>query len=464
MLLEVKGVRKLPFYFASILDILKHLQYSICMKIKYFLFISFIFLPVFSASAEAKPKVESSRLTLTIGNVKEAVPTNIYSSWFTHESRLKFVPDYKSEIENIEFCPFGDKIVCSLAIGNLKKNHLKKESTTTLNSGLVKQYVEDLAKRTDSEPVDATFKLENGKVSAFTPEQDGIKLEIDKSVEEIVNKINDFPSTKDSVEISLAYKTIKPSVSAGEINNIGISTLIGQGKSNFKGSPSNRVHNIKVAVSKFNGVLIKPGEEFSFVKILGDVDGENGYLPELVIKNNKTEPEFGGGICQVSTTVFRAAIYSGLKITTRRNHAYPVGYYNPQGMDATIYIPSPDLRFINNTPGYILIQGRINGTELIFDFYGTDDGRKVEIDGPRITESNPDKSIKTTFSQKVTDKDGNVVINETFNSTYASPYKYPHQGEVMLAAKPSNWSDAEWEAYKNSYKAANPPASKRKKK
>ena len=207
-----------------------------------------------------------------------------------------------------------------------------------------------------------------------------------------------------------------------------------------------------MATNRFNGVLIKPGEEFSFVKILGEVDGEHGYLPELVIKHDKTEPEFGGGICQVSTTTFRAAINSGLEITARRNHAYPVSYYNPQGMDATVYVPRPDLRFINNTPGYILIETQIEGTKLIFNFYGTDDGRRVNIIGPKILSRESDGSMKTTFTQQVFDKNDKLIREDVFNSNYDSPNKYPHPGsETVLTKKPSDWSSNEWKEYKKAH-------------
>jgi vancomycin resistance protein YoaR len=115
-------------------------------------------------------------------------------------------------------------------------------------------------------------------------------------------------------------------------------------------------------------------------------------------------------------------------------------------MDATIYIPKPDLRFINDTPGHILIQTEIIGTELIFKFFGTDDERKVTIDGPRVLEKNSDGSMKTTFSQKITDKDNNIIREEVFNSSYDSPSKYPHPGE-KLTQKPKDWSKGEWERY-----------------
>ena len=179
------------------------------------------------------------------------------------------------------------------------------------------------------------------------------------------------------------------------------------------------------------------------------MDGEHGYLPELVIKNNQTTPEFGGGICQVSTTVFRAAIYSGLKITERHNHAYPVSYYKPYGMDATIYIPKPDLKFTNNTPGAIFVQSTIEGNDLIFDFFGSKDGRTVTVDGPHTLAWNPDGSMKTVFTQAVSNADGQNFIRDSFYSNYKSPSLFPHPGqEPVYTSKPSGWSDRQWKEYK----------------
>ena len=195
-------------------------------------------------------------------------------------------------------------------------------------------------------------------------------------------------------------------------------------------------------------MLIKPGEEFSFIKTLGPVDESTGYLPELVIKTDKTVPEFGGGMCQVSTTAFRAALNSGLKVTARTNHAYPVVYYNPQGLDATVYIPNPDLRFINDTPNYILIQTKIVGTQLFFDFYGTSDGRQTKIIGPQVLEKNDDGSMKTVAYQEVSDANGNLIRKDTFKSNYKSPSLFPHPGEEKITEKPSDWSVKQWKEYK----------------
>jgi vancomycin resistance protein YoaR len=386
-------------------------------------------------------------VVLTIGDQKETVTGEQLKSWISIEPALKINSDKRAEIENIFYCPISP-VTCRLISSLNAMAFLKKETKISLDSGKIENFVNELSQRINKDPVNATFKAEDTGIVAFTPDQKGISLDVPGSVNVLSEELIKEADSQNEGEISLPYVASEPELKSSDVNNLGINTLIGEGTSNFRGSPKNRIFNINVGTEKFNGVLIKPGEEFSFVKTLGPVDGEHGYAPELVIKQDKTEPEFGGGICQVSTTAFRAAINSGLKITARKNHAYPVSYYNPQGMDATVYIPRPDLRFINNTPGYILIQTKIEGTILTFQFFGTDDGRKVEIIGPKITERNPDGSMKATFTQKMYDKDGNTVIDDVFNSNYDSPSKYPHPGEQKLTTKPNGWSDKEWKKYK----------------
>ncbi|MCK4919362.1 MAG: VanW family protein, partial [Candidatus Pacebacteria bacterium] len=202
------------------------------------------------------------------------------------------------------------------------------------------------------------------------------------------------------------------------------------GESNFAGSPSNRRHNITVGAAKFQGVLIGPDDTFSFNTALGNVGPKEGYLPELVIKKGETIPEYGGGLCQVSTTTFRGAVLAGLEITERKNHAYPVQYYAPQGTDATIYPPHPDLQFKNNTPAYILIQTKIIGNKLYFDFYGSDDGREIKTKGPVIYDKKPDGSMKSVWTQQVYDENKELLFEKKFYSIYKSPNLYPHKNPL----------------------------------
>ena len=393
----------------------------------------------------------SKDLSLDIAGTSYKLTRVEVAKWLKEDSDLSLNPSYLSEIENGYFCQYKDSIICNLTFSIKKENHFQKKSFMSLDQDRVADFLEGLSQKTNHEPENAKFKIEDGKAAAFSLSEPGVELDEPKSQEILVSYIK---SDEQKNSLELPYKKTDPEVNIDSIDNMGITTLIGEGRSNFRGSPKNRIFNINVATKKFDGVLIKPKEEFSFVKVLGPVDGEHGYRPELVIKKDKTEPEFGGGICQVSTTAFRAAINSGLEITARRNHAYPVSYYNPQGMDATVYVPKPDLRFINDTPNYILIQTKIEGTELIFNFYGANDGRKIEVKGPFITEKNPDGSMKTTFTQQVFDKDGSLIRKDIFNSAYDSPSKYPHPGSSsdVLTEKPKSWSDNEWREYKKAHK------------
>ena len=280
-------------------------------------------------------------------------------------------------------------------------------------------YLTPLAPSINQEPIDAKLTFKDGRVTIFALSQDGIKLEIEDSISNLSAGI------LENKDVILKTIKTKATITTESINNLGITALLGKGNSNFAGSPANRIHNIKIATAKFNGTLIKPDEEFSFNDILGEVGPEQGYEPELVIKKNKTVPEYGGGICQVSTTVFRVAVNSGLKVIERFAHAFPVKYYNPQGFDATIYPPSPDLKFINDTPANILLQSKIVGTELTFEIYGTEDFRRVKIDGPKQYDIKEDGSMRAALTQEVYDKDGNLMFKKTFYSNYKSPDLYP---------------------------------------
>ncbi|MBI2453811.1 VanW family protein, partial [Candidatus Peregrinibacteria bacterium] len=190
-------------------------------------------------------------------------------------------------------------------------------------------------------------------------------------------------------EVEIPTEVVSPKVEvSADLAPLGIQELLAVGHTRFAGSPANRQHNIGVGIKRFNGLLIAPGATFSFGENLGTVDDSTGYRKELVIKPEGTIPEYGGGICQVSSTVYRAALFAGLPITQRKAHSYVVSYYaqvGGHGLDATVYPPAVDLKFINDTPGYIAIQSYVDGVDAYFKLYGMPDGRKVEMQGPTIS-------------------------------------------------------------------------------
>ncbi|MDD5084061.1 MAG: VanW family protein [Candidatus Moranbacteria bacterium] len=403
-------------------------------------------------TAAPSQMTSAGSLSLTVGDQTEVLSAEQLSDWFSIQPKLGINTRFLAEIENTRLCP-RDLHFCAFALSEKTRARLHNQSMLMPKQEAIQSYINTLDAKVSVPATDAKFSVTDNKISVFSLSQDGRGLDKEKSVSLITEALANG-TLKGAQTLSLPVIVLKPSVTSSDADKFGITELIGEGSTNFAGSPKNRIHNFKRAIEQFNGIMIAPNEEFSFVNFLGDVDGEHGYLPELVIKQNKTEPEFGGGICQVSSTIFRAAIYSGLKITARRNHAYPVSYYKPYGMDATIYIPRPDLKFTNNTPGYILMQAVIDGTKLTFRFYGTSDGRTTEVDGPHILERNPDGSMKTIFTQKVTDASGNVIIKDDFRSSYASPSKYPHPGqEPVFTEKPDNWSKDQWSEYKQLHSA-----------
>lgn len=423
----------------------------------FFAIIFFLCLPLASRAQETSlgdfsvdkaQEVVGSPIYLHFSEKKLTVDKNSFLKWLKIRPSLKINPTYDSEVENINFAPASElslAIYFRFLIRNQDRYHTKILTNLSIDEENLKKYLENARNENRVNPENAKLAFSEGKVSAFAMSKNGYEINTEKSLEKIRAELKKNPYTKD---IEIETDIIKPEISSSDVAQYGIKELIGSGVSNFRGSPKNRIHNIEVGAKKFNGVLIKPGEEFSFIKTLGPVDKSTGYLPELVIKVDKTIPEYGGGMCQVSTTCFRAALNSGLKITARTNHAYPVQYYAPQGTDATVYIPSPDLKFINDTPAYILIQTRIEGTQLFFDFYGTSDGRKTKIVGPTVISRGARGAMKTVLYQEVYDTDGNLIRKSEFKSSYESPSKYPHPGEEKITEKPSNWSSREWKEYK----------------
>lgn len=319
----------------------------------------------------------------------------------------------------------------------------------------VQAYMTTLAGSIAQEPVDAKLTIKDGKATVFQQSREGKALNEEASVEAVVAAIERrrtgaVSSAIEPERIELAVGAAKPTVSSETIEELGIKELIGTGETDFSGSPNNRIHNITTGTKYLNGWLIKPGETFSTVKALGAVDASTGYLPELVIKENRTIPEYGGGLCQVSTTLFRSVLNAGLKVTERRNHSYRVSYYEREvgpGLDATVYLPKPDFQFLNDTPGWILVQGEVQGNRLRFELYGTKDGRTAKIEGPfTLSKTPPPAAVYTTVAtmapgevkqiekphegarttaKYIVTKDGKELFSQTFDSAYkALPARY----------------------------------------
>jgi vancomycin resistance protein YoaR len=212
--------------------------------------------------------------------------------------------------------------------------------------------------------------------------------------------------------IQLPVEETPPAVDVAdpELRAVGIRELVTVGESDFTGSPSNRKNNIQIGLGKFNGHLIPQGAEFSFNEVLGPVTPKEGYRKELTILGERTLPEYGGGLCQVSTTVFRGIFKAGFPITARRNHSFAVRYYAPPGTDATIYPPSIDLRFKNDSDGALLLQTLTEGDHAYVLTYGTAlRDRTVELVGPFVWDIVEPPEDRTAYTTEIPEGERRIV-------------------------------------------------------
>ncbi len=319
------------------------------------------------------------------------------------------------------------------------------DSNLEYEKSVIRDLITDIEEQNNKPAKNALFKFENGKVINFRQEEKGLSIESDRFVDDVDKIIATLKTEVKNKRVLVESKVIEPEITLAQANTFGIEELIGEGKSDYSHSISERVDNIILATSKFNGVLIPKDKIFSFNDTVGDISASTGYKPAYIIKNGRTVLGDGGGVCQVSTTLFRAALNAGLPITERYAHAYRVGYYendSKPGFDATVFAPTNDLKIKNDTPTYILIQTEVDKENnlLYFRFYGKKDGRKTEISKVTLYDvSAPPSPIyqddptlkkgvvkqtdfpawggRASFHYRV-EKDGQTLIDQDFFSNY----------------------------------------------
>ncbi|HET90885.1 MAG TPA: hypothetical protein ENN99_09140, partial [Chloroflexi bacterium] len=258
-----------------------------------------------------------------------------------------------------------------------------------LNEEPLRAFLEPLTDVLAIEPVDAWFRFDDalGQVEPISPSVDGRVLDVDASVARIVQALQ-----AGERHVPLVMRTVAPRYpDTATAEELGIVELVAEGDSYFIDSPSARDRNIRIAAPKFSGIIIGPGETFSFNHYLGEVSAAAGYDESYITAGDQLAIEVGGGICQVSTTAFRAAFWGGYPIVEWWYHNHRIGYYELMGagvgMDATVYSPHVDFKFVNDRLHPLLIETEIveGAHRLIFRFYSTADGRQVEKEGPEIT-------------------------------------------------------------------------------
>jgi vancomycin resistance protein YoaR len=256
-------------------------------------------------------------------------------------------------------------------------------SPIQLDGERLRVYLETLAEQVDVAPRNARLDFDQGTgaVTVLQTSQPGRKLEVDATLESIQAAL-----AAGAMQAPLALVEVAPAVDSNRVAEMGIRELVASSSTYFAGSSASRVRNIEVAAEKFEGVVVPPDGIFSFNEVVRDVSSANGFEDGLVIWGDRTAVGVGGGVCQVSTTVFRTAYEGGFPIVARTNHGYVVDWYGEPGLDATIFTPYVDFQFRNDTGAHLLLDPVVDSANgvMTFNFYGTAPDRTVTVSKPDI--------------------------------------------------------------------------------
>jgi vancomycin resistance protein YoaR len=257
-----------------------------------------------------------------------------------------------------------------------------------LDSDMLRTYLAGLAPSLSRTPQNARyiFNDDNHELEVIQPAVIGREIDVDNSMKAIQEKMY---AGEHTIPLAINY-TNPPLTDQTRGEDVGVRELIHTETSYFYGSGAERVQNIQAAAAKFHGLMIPPGETFSMASAIGDITLDNGFAEALIIIGGQTVKGVGGGVCQVSTTLFRTAFFSGFPIVERHAHAYRVYYYEKvagnrintdlAGLDATVFVPIVDLKFTNDTPYWLLMETYVSpeNSSITWKFYSTSDNRRVE--------------------------------------------------------------------------------------
>ncbi len=250
----------------------------------------------------------------------------------------------------------------------LVKRHGKKiQPAVTLDRSRLQKAVSRAVGDLLTEPVNAGFKIMPDDSVLIVPGRMGTKIDYAALSRKILRALSDFGGGR--VEVELPVLAVPPQRTAEDIKSMGINGLLASYSTKFDPQQVGRTYNIKVAAAALDGLLIAPGDEFSFNRVVGPRSSEAGYKNANVIINNELVEGLGGGVCQVSSTLYNAVLLANLAVTERSNHSLPVGYV-PIGLDATVVYGAIDFRFVNNKDCYLYTRTSVEGDTLTVKIYG----------------------------------------------------------------------------------------------
>ena len=374
-----------------------------------------------SSQADAARRILSQPLTITVPNYREGDP----GPW-----------------------TYDIPVVANMIAVSVVDNGGKAEMQVGLDPASLRQTLSELKTYVDRQPANARFVFndEKDQIEPIQVSNVGRLMDVEASIVSINEALLRGEHTV-ALTVAEAQPAVADTATGAEL---GITQEIISYTTYFYGSSSERIQNIQAAASSFHGILVAPGETFSMGNYMSDVSLENGYAEALIIYGGRTIKGVGGGVCQVSTTLFRSVFFAGFPVVERIPHAYRVSYYEKTisgaidpdlaGLDATVYFPLVDFKFVNDTPYWLLMETYVEGQTLTWKLYSTSDGRSVTWDttGPSnvvpapspLFEENPelkDGEIKQVdYSAQGADvtvtrtvwKDGQVYFTNEFQTHY----------------------------------------------
>lgn len=315
----------------------------------------------------------------------------------------------------------------------------------TIDEDTLEDAVGGLAEIVDRDPVDADITVVGDQVKII-PGEVGRSLDVEATMQAIREALVDPTASK----VAAVVATRKPSVTAEDLAHIEV--VLGEYSTPYNPNRRDRTHNLKLAAAKLNETVLQPGEEFSFNETVGERAVEAGWREAPIFINGEVRPSTGGGICQIASTTYNAALLANLDMIERHHHSRPVDYV-PIGRDATVYWGQYDLRFRNNLKHPILLLATVGPSQVTIRVLGSrEDDADVEItrvgltrvpydtkeiedpeleEGKREVEKKGRDGWRVTVYRKAT-RNGEVIRDEKLHTDY-----YPPQTEIVrVGTKP----------------------------
>jgi vancomycin resistance protein YoaR len=367
--------------------------------------------------ASALTSLDAQMKTMTDGLiplvVKETPPVILDATAQAELARQILAAPLTLRIPNAEPGDAGPWSFEQAALVQSHVNRVKTDSGESYQVGLtdaLRTFLMNIAPPLSRTPQNARFIFndDSRQLEVIQPAVIGRALDVDSSLVKINEQL-----LSGQHNVDLVMHPNPPVMSDATAESLGITELTSKYTSYFFGSDASRIQNISTAASRFHGLLIAPGATFSMADALGDVSLDTGYAEALIIFGDRTIKGVGGGVCQVSTTLFRTAFFGGYQIDRRWFHAYRVKYYeqtangghddNLAGLDATVFAPEVDFQFTNDTPYWLLMETYPTKTSLTWKFYSTSDGRSMDWQtSGRMSPSHQRRCTKRTLTSKKT--------------------------------------------------------------